>query len=251
MCCAQFFRQFKVLAWKNYLLKIRGWQILLMEIIIPIVIIIALGGVKVAIGQTTYSETYPQNYHDVTAFDDLYTRNPTDCLGDSLVWSCQLSLANCGKFNPLDPYAYLKKCQMRKIAVTPSSAGVGTASDTAAKAFVSYMNMASPFANQFKTFVYFPSEQNFIDYTSSKTYTITGDIYSAGVIFNAAAPQWDYVLRMNRTYYPGLPKRDGNPSNWGSPDTSSKAEDISVISPSNGGAVLSGIELTQFSSLGV
>ena len=245
MCCAQFFRQFKVLAWKNFLIKIRGWQILLMEILIPVIIIIALGGVKIAIGQTTYSQTYPQNYHEVAPFNNLYTYNAPLCQGNNLVYSCLLP-PGCSKLQtPTNPLGHLSSCQIRKIAVTPSTAGVGTASDTAAQAFVSYMNKASPFANKFSTFTYFPSEQNFIDYTQSKTYTINGDIYSSAVVFNSAAPTWDYTLRMNRTYNTGYGRRASY-----SPDTSSKAEDISVISPTAGGSVLGGSELLMFNSLG-
>ena len=247
MCCAQFFRQFKVLAWKNYLLKIRRWQILLMEILIPIIIIIALGGVKQAIGQTTYSPTYPQNFHDVSSFDNLYTLNAPICSGDNLVISCILP-KGCGKLQtPQKPLNYLTSCQLRKIAVTPSTAGVGTTSDTAAQAFVSYMNKASVIANKFSIFTYFPSEQNFIDYTQSKTYTINGDIYSSAVVFNSAAPAWDYVLRMNRSYYTGYEFKGFSSY---SPNTNNKAEDISVISPSAGGNVLSGIELEQFNAIG-
>ena len=228
------------------MLKIRGWQILLMEILIPIIIIIALGGVKQAIGQTTYVQTYPQNYHDVAPFDNLYTLNAPACQGDNLVISCVLP-KGCSSLQTIqNPLLYLSSCQIRKIAVTPSTAGVGTTSDTAAQAFVAYMNKNSPFANKFSTFTYFPSEQNFIDYTQSKTYTINGDIYSSAVVFNSAAPAWDYTLRMNRTYTTGY----GRGRSSSSPTTADKAEDISVISPTAGGSVLAGSELTDFNYLG-
>jgi len=46
-CSAQFWRQFRVLAWKNRLVKQRSWQSLLVELLVPVIIIIALGGVKV------------------------------------------------------------------------------------------------------------------------------------------------------------------------------------------------------------
>ena len=237
----QFSRQFKVLAWKNYLLKIRGWQILLMELLIPVIIIIALGGVKVAIGQDSYSETHPQNFHDVKPFDNLYATVP--CVGDNLVSSCVLGKDSCQKFvTRKNPLGYLSSCQNRKIAVTPSTPGVGSPSDTAAQAFVSYMNKVSLYANQLSTFTYFPSEQSFIDYTQSKTYTITGDVYSSAVVFNSAAPAWDYTLRMNRTYVYGRKQP--------SPNTANKAEDISVISPTSAGSILKGSELLTFNTLG-
>jgi len=43
----EFAQQFRVMAWRNLKLRARGWVLLLLELLVPTVIIIALGGIKV------------------------------------------------------------------------------------------------------------------------------------------------------------------------------------------------------------
>lgn len=50
------------------------------------------------------------------------------------------------------------------------------------------------------------------------------DIYSSAIIFNRAYPNWDYSVRLNRTYVDYGQDQD-------SPDTSLPVNDISVTSP--------------------
>jgi hypothetical protein len=182
--------------------------------------------------------------------DNLFVFNPPLCTDDNLVWSCRQPKACLAKSsaaavaNPKQALSYLSSCQARQIAVAPSTAGAGSASDSAAQAFVKYMNQVSPYAAMATTFQYFPSESAFLTYMGSNTYTVSGSVYSSAVIFNAGAPAWDYTVRYNRTYYQFNRKVNA-------PDTSSKAEDISVISPSGGGYLVGGNELNQFNALGV
>ena len=244
-CCvsAQFWRQFRVLAWKNALVKVRGWQSMLLELLIPIIIIIALGGVKNAIGQTSYDQTLPSNYRDVPPFDNLYTYNAPQCTDDNLVYSCLLPRTCTKSISAKNPLEFLSKCQLRKIAVAPASSG-DAASTAAATQFVQWANAASKNAAAAGTFVTFASEQSVVSTVSANSYTINPpDIYSAAVIFNSGPPNWDYVLRMNRKFYSYGRKT-------GAPNTALKAEDISVVSPSVPGSILAGSELTKFNTIG-
>jgi len=227
------------LAWKNAILKVRQWQTLLLEIAVPVVIIIALGGVKNVIGQTTYQATYPANYHEAPTLDDLYTTRAPLCAENNLVYNCLQPAACLRKFDP----KYLASCQLRKIAVAPADP-TNAAAATAAQSFVAFVPQISPMAAAAGTFQYFPSEQAFLAYVGTDTYAYAGDVYSSAVIFKSGAPGWDYTVRVNQTYY-------AYGGRFGSPDTGSPAEDISVISPSGGGQQLGGQELVQFAQVGV
>ena len=56
---ADFSRQFCALAWKNYKLKIRSWSVLLLELLVPTVIILALGSIKLVIKPVVIDEYVP------------------------------------------------------------------------------------------------------------------------------------------------------------------------------------------------
>jgi hypothetical protein len=240
MCCSQFFRQFRVLAWKNALLKVRGWKVLLLEIGIPLIIIVALGGVKVAIGQTTYRENFPANYHEGASFDELYTTKLPSCMDENLVVSC-LQPKTCFAKGPA---AYLT-CVPRKIAVAPATAG-NAAAEAAAHSYIAFMQQVSASVKRADTFKYFPSEAAFVDTLRGDSYAIdaTQDIYSSALIFTSGAPAWDYTVRLNRTYVLYGKSLDA-------PDTSSNAMDASVISPNAPGSELGGQELMHFGMMGL
>ena len=57
----------------------------------------------------------------------------------------------------------------------------------------------------YSTFVYFDSEQAFLDEISGPDSLYSFDpavkIYSSAVIFDAGYPSWHYTIRMNKTYY--------------------------------------------------
>ena len=182
--------------------------------------------------------------------DNLFVFSPPLCTDDNLVWSCQqpkaclATTAATAATNPKQALSYLSSCQARQIAVAPSVAGAGSTSDSAAQAFVKYMNQVSPYAALANTFQYVPSESAFLNVVGGSSYTVTGSVYSSAVIFNAGAPAWDYTVRYNRTYYQFNRKIV-------SPSTLDRAEDISVISPSGAGNILGGNELNQFNTLGL
>jgi ATP-binding cassette, subfamily A (ABC1), member 3 len=224
MICGQFFRQLKVLAWKNALLKVRCWGSLLLEIIIPTIIILALGGVKFAIPTTTIAESFPSDFMESSSLEYLYKYNAPKCRDQNLVYSC---LGEKGCIS--DPAGeFLKKCQQRKIAVAPkyqSNLDASTAS-TAAAEFMEFARSSSTEANKRSTFTYFKSESDFISHLTSSSYSVDPrvDIYSSAIIFTEGYPNWNYDIRLNRTYVE-------NGRSLESPDTSLPVNDISVKSP--------------------
>ena len=197
MFCGQFFRQFRVLAWKNALLKCRGWGTLLLEIAVPTIIIILLGVIKNIIPIITVPQAFPAGYSPSGSLDSLYTTNAPFCRGQNLVYSC---LQKEGCKNDLDG-KFLLKCQPRKIAVAPSSPSNVAAKDAAA-AFIIFANNASALAKSFSTFVPFDSENSFMKYMDAKSYSVDPSvpIYSSAIIFNGGYPNWDYTVRLNMTY---------------------------------------------------
>jgi hypothetical protein len=196
------------------------------------------------IGQTSYSQTLPSNYHDVPSFDSLYTYSAPRCTDDNLVYSCLLPRTCLKSVSAKDPLGFLSQCQLRNIAVAPASPG-DAGSVAAATQFVQWANAASKNAAAAGTFVVFPDEDTVVNTVLGTGYTINPrTVYSAAVIFNAGAPNWDYVLRMNRTFYNSSPRKIG------APNTALKAEDISVVSSSVPGSILAGNELTKFNTMG-
>ena len=222
-CCGQFWRQFRVLAWKNALLKVRNWGTLILEIIVPTAIIIALGGVKSAIPSVVVSQSYPTDYSASSTLDLLYSYNAPNCRDQNLVYSC-LGKRGC----VTDAVGtFLAKCQQRKIAVAPISDANANAA-AAASAFITYAQNISATASSRSTFTYFASESAFLSYMGSSAYSTdpTVPIYSSAIIFNAGYPQWDYTVRLNRTYTVfGVSKR--------SPSTAVPVNDISYNSPTD------------------
>ena len=197
MSCNQFLRQFRVLAWKNAVLKYRGWGTLLLEIVVPTVIIILLGVVKSVIPIKTVPEAFPISYSASSTLDSLYTTNAPFCRGQNLVLSC---LQKRGCTTDLRG-EYLLKCQQRKIAVAPSSPSNVAAKD-AANAFIKFAQNSSAIAKTLSAFTYFESEASFMDYVESTSYSVDPSvpIYSSAIIFNEGYPNWDYTVRLNMTY---------------------------------------------------
>jgi ABC-2 family transporter protein len=223
MTIRQFCRQFQVLAWKNALLKIRCWGSLLLEILIPTVIILALGGVKVILPSITNPENFPTEFRQSSTLDSLYTYNAPPCRDQNLVYSC---LGKKGCIN--DPAGeFLKTCQQRKIAVAPSSPS-NVAARTAAAEFVYFAQNSSAIATSRSTFMYFNSESDFVSYITSSSYALDPglSIFSSAIIFTEGYPNWNYDIRLNRTYsVNGVPIE--------SPDTSLPINNIAITSPKN------------------
>lgn len=221
MTCGQFFRQLKVLAWKNALLKVRCWGSLLLEIIVPTVIILALGGVKFAIPTTAIVENFPSDFLESSSLDFMYTYNAPKCTDQNLVYSC-LGEKNCISDKAGE---FLKKCQERKIAVAPKYESNLNAR-TAANGFIDFARSSSALARDRSTFTFFKSESEFISYLTSSSYSVDSRvaIFSSAVIFNDGYPNWDYGIRLNRTYVENGRVKE-------SPDTSLPVNDISAKSP--------------------
>jgi hypothetical protein len=89
----------------------------------PIVIVIALGGVKAGIGATTYTSVSPMNYRHGSTLEALYTQNAPLCTDMNLVYMCALSVS-CANFKNYAAGAWLStRCTERKIAVVSDVAG--------------------------------------------------------------------------------------------------------------------------------
>jgi hypothetical protein len=93
--------------------------------------------------------------------------------------------------------------------------------------------------------VYFASEGDFLSYMGSTEYSLDPsiDIFSSAVIFNKGYPEWDYSVRLNKSYT--LNGRDLN-----SPSTIIKNIDISRKDPA-GGSGRSLPYLEAYSALGI
>ena len=94
-------------------------------------------------------------------------------------------------------------CQPRNIAVAPASASSTSSANDAATKLVTHGNNLYADGTRF---VYFDSESSFISYIESSSYTVDPSVavYSSAIIFNDGYPNWDYVVRLNRTVSRGV-----------------------------------------------
>jgi len=192
----EFLRQFKVLAWKNALLKKRQWVILLIEIIVPVGVIIGLGQLRSISGKGYKAQKIPSTVAaTVSSINEMYIP-PTSCSTSSnLVWKCSDS---CNVTSTSYAYTNYTGCAAVKIGVAPKYFSDATAV-AAAHQFIDYMNNVSIGAQQYSTFQFWSSESKIMDYLEGADYTFEGEVYSAVVIFKTGYPSWEYSLRMNRT----------------------------------------------------
>ena len=118
---SEFAQQFRVVAWRNLRLRLRSWVLLLLELLVPAVIIAALGGIKSAVGVYIYRDLNASNYRHGSSLEDLFLVDAPLCTdrcagarrersyprplirrfppcpprppGSNLVWSCAMPLA--------------------------------------------------------------------------------------------------------------------------------------------------------------
>jgi hypothetical protein len=205
---SDFFRQFSALAWKNAVLKLRYSGTLFLEIFVPTVIILAIGGLSAAIPTNNYDQIIPTSYTPVPSFrlNDLYNVYNGQVLCQSygdIIWDCSNQL-KCEYVNgnvSTSLLEQLKKCQPKKIGVAPANPS-DSGSVQATTDFVDYANSYYGGLPNMTTFVAFSSESSFTSYVKSPSYGVDNalPIYSAGIIFSSAYPNWDYSLRVNQTY---------------------------------------------------
>ena len=221
MSFSQFSTQFTILAWKNAVLSWRGKLMLLSEIMIPVAIIITLGSVKNSFGQTKRPQLLPSDYIESTSLEDLFLTAAPRCREQNLVWDCLGTKSQCRPYNTSSVLAglHLAICQRKKIAVAPSFAG-NLAASAAASDFIEFAKYISASATTASTFTLFGSEEMFLDAISGSEY-IFGDIYSSAIIFYSGSPNWEYTIRLNRTFTYKSFKNS-------SPDTLKNPIDISV-----------------------
>ena len=205
-----FTRQFKALAWKNYVLKTRNFGTLLLELAVPTILIIALGVLNKILPQQKYETNSPSSYIQAFNFNvndtqyNMYYGNAL-CYRSygNIVWSCQGSGINCNNINNNNNTAILDKvkatCQLQYIAVAPTDAS-NTAAVTTATDFVNYANTyISPIG--VNNFVLWSSEGKFNSYIKGTDYTLIGKTYGAGIFFSGSDPTWNYIISVNQSYY--------------------------------------------------
>ena len=205
-----FTRQFKALAWKNYVLKTRNFGTLLLELAVPTILIIALGVLNKIIPQQSYEKNTPSSYIQAFNFNvndtqyNMYYGNAL-CYRSygNIVWSCQGSGISCNNINNNNNTAIYEKvkatCQLQYIAVAPTDSS-NTAAVTTATDFVNYANTyISPIG--VNNFVLWSSEGKFNSYIKGTDYTLTGKTYGAGIFFSGSDPTWNYIISVNQSYY--------------------------------------------------
>lgn len=198
--------------WKNNLLKWRYWVTLIVEIAIPVVILVALGGLKTIVKPTVVDTTIPVQ---ASAYPNslLYINQNLVQYGmcqNNLLWYCDASVS--GSKSCTTPADIKKNCQRRYIAVAPSSSSSVSATDAAVEytSFANnllgsvdfggfFENLITTYSND--TFVTFADEATFLSYITSSEYSVdpASKVYSSAIIFNDGAPSWEYTVRVNRT----------------------------------------------------
>ena len=215
---SDFVRQFRALAFKNFRIKCRSWTILLAELLLPIIIIVALGAIKNGLNPTNYDEIVPANHvlgGQVSTIYELYDQ--ATCGSQNLVWRCtdgtlsRSSAKNCPSPNPSTNFivkfgfqaATFSKCTQQYIAVAPLIE-TDVSSTSAASEFVSWANTRNQYSQNGVTlkpsFQLFSSEQKILEALNKTSYSFEGDIFSSAVIFREGFPNFDYTVRLNKTY---------------------------------------------------
>ena len=186
-------------------------QVLLGEIAIPVVIILLLGVLRSVIKPSVQDMTIPGEIDVLPSWDALYTDFPS-CYSENLVWRCWSE-------NPCEGVGSADSCQLKRIAIAPSSAS-NTVAVTTASDFVDFAYNISATFREYSTFTVFESESAFQHYIEQAGYAkvATVPIFAALVVFNGGYPAWDYTIRLNQTYNGG----------YTSPKTSVPIVDISV-----------------------
>jgi len=237
-----FCRQFLVLAWKNRVLKLRAYGTLILELAVPTIIILLIGVLSAQLPARKTSEIVPDSANSIATFsydnpNNLYTGASACGVYGNLIWNCGEPVQNCSTylynetsqtFGPTQSFSeQLKaysKCQQKGIAVAPEDPS-SSAQVTAAENFVTWANnLLVQNGINLTTFYLFSSETAFLSYIESSTYSLStgGRVYSAGVIFSGGYPTWNYVVRLNRTYF------SDSPDDYSSPDTDASNLDLRV-----------------------
>ena len=136
--------------------------------------------------------TIPSTLIPAPSLASLY--NPSASCLTSLFWICP-KVCSGGTVSTT--------CQPRNIAVAPASTTSPSSANQAAQDLITYAN--SHYADGTR-FVYFDSESSFLTYIESSDYTVNPAlaVYSSAIVFNQGYPNWDYVVRLNRTVSRGV-----------------------------------------------
>lgn len=198
-----------MLAWKNRLLKLRNWSVLLLELAIPCVVLLGIYGLTAALKATVVDESVPVVPKYAYSMSEMYSYAPCD--GRNLLWACfvpdtKLCANGNGKMNGgwgqlTTPNKNI--CQRQMIAIAPSD-GADTTTKTAATDFYNWVSAHPSFGGINRNVTFFKlyaSESAFLSDVKNPLYSISTkiDLISAAIIFRSGKPSWDYTVRMNRT----------------------------------------------------
>mmetsp|Transcript_5406 Transcript_5406/g.5529 ORF Transcript_5406/g.5529 Transcript_5406/m.5529 type:complete len:1838 (-) Transcript_5406:556-6069(-) len=203
-----FISQATALAKKNAKLKLRHFQGLLLELLVPTAVMIGMWGIRLALKVTVTKADIPSTYDPITSLEQLYISS--DCPDSSLIYNC----------NPDEPKTCginsMTDCQLTHIAIAPHSTD-DTNSINAAKKFFNWTDANLEFPQiSSPLFVYFESEKSFQNYIEGGKYSLNPDdpVYSAAIIFNEGYPGWDFTIRLNKTRGQSLnPETKGSVTN--------------------------------------
>lgn len=221
----------------------RFWKGLLVEVLIPIVIVLALGGLRNIVKPTTVALNLPQRpTQQGSLFHSQYTYNLPQCSAENLVFRCVDPDNRSGASGKCEYYISstreaVNKCQEKKIAIYPPDDAAEDVKATAQRMVkwgnshygknVSWSyNPAAPTSTtpetiglDFNSFVYFDSQRALDAYILDPSYPFNNDathpLIGSAILLKAGYPSWSYVVRQNVTFI----GYGGNPTYWTPDDT--------------------------------
>lgn len=214
----EFWKQLKVLCWKNAILKLRNWSTLILELLLPVAIILALVAVISVLTPTESISDVPDGFYQIPPLSQVARMPPCTGFGpnfrNNLIWDCSLPKGALGRFGvspmcprgaseniePIYNETFIKSmyCQRQYIAVAPD-VETNTESVNLANDFIEWSNSSPLFnANLTEpTYKFFPSEAAILSVTMDPLYKISSSLpfISAAIIFKKGYPTWEYTLR--------------------------------------------------------
>ena len=212
-----FFRQLKTILWKNYVIKSRHPTELFLEFAIPLLVIIAMWGIRLSLNNRVTDVYIPSKGVYSESIQDFY-EHPW-CQTENLVWLCAASTANCHELN--DESIGFPGCKLKRIAVAPSDESDSDSINTV-RSFIQWANETIPATRNDTLFVEFDSQKAFLKTIGQTSYSKEANdpIYTALIVFRGGYPDWDYTVRMNRTRADGTDFQSTPPTRFSAVDNS-------------------------------
>ena len=217
MAFSDFWVQFSALCWKNRVLKLRHYSILILELALPTIIILALWFISNIVAPTVTKISIPHQANWISYLDQVGHIAPCQYEPySSLIWDCQ-QVTSCPPSYPNFLHEDVIKnlgCKRNYIAVAPQSND--PIAYSAAREFVAWAESDTCERNEGNnipcrnanltdaTFVLYESEAAVIDLVMSENYVVNsaGKLLSSAIIFKTGYPNWEYTLRFNSSVVP-------------------------------------------------